>query len=198
MNPLEKIKEQLKLKPTAMEQKQQEVKVVIPTLPEKVNIKNIQFKDEQDKNFPIEALLQNLAERKVGKVVQKATIELQPSTKKPKKLSKKTLLVLEEEGVPIEEPLIKTKPELLEKETMKVEEVKPTEKKAPGEKKRRTSKQPKGISTLDPIEWINIDNVSMVKRFPKKTQNVIYKVSSYYMNNREIFVNFINSKYYDQ
>jgi hypothetical protein len=192
MNPLEKIKEQLKLKPTAMEQKQQEVKVVIPTLPEKVNIKNIQFKDEQDKNFPIEALLQNLAERKVGKVVQKATIELQPSTKKPKKLSKKTLLVLQEEGVPIEAPIV----EPLEKEKEKIEEkpkVESTEKKAPGEKKRRTSKQPKGISTLDPIEWINIGDASMIKRLPKKTQNVIYKVSSYYMNNREIFVNFINS-----
>ena len=84
MNPLEKIKEQLRLKPTSMEQKQQEVKVVIPTVQEKVSIKNIKFKDEQDRNFPIEELLQGLAERKIGKVVQKATIELQPSKEKEK------------------------------------------------------------------------------------------------------------------
>jgi len=179
MNPLEKIKEKLRLKPTTMEQKQQEVKVIIPipNIQEKVSIKNIQFKDEQDHNFPIEALLQNLAERKVGKVIQKTTIELQPSIKKPKKLSKKTLLILPDDDGPIEEKVIESEP---------------AEKKAP-EKKRRTSKQVKGISTLDPIEWINIDNVSIAKRFPKKTNNVIYKVSSYYMNNREIFVNFINS-----
>ena len=183
MNPLEKIKEQLRLKPTSMEQKQQEVKVVIPTVQEKVSIKNIKFKDEQDRNFPIEELLQGLAERKIGKVVQKATIELQPSKekeKKAKKLAKKTLLVLQEEGVDIAEPT--EKKELVEPQ---VQEVK--------EKKRRTSKKLKGVSTLDPIEWINIDDAPVSKRLPQKKQNVVYKVSSYYMNNREIFVNFINS-----
>ena len=195
MNPLEKIKEQLRLKPTSMEQKQQEVKVVIPTVQEKVSIKNIKFKDEQDRNFPIEALLQGLAERKIGKVVQKATIELQPAKeKKAKKLAKKTLLVLQEEGLDIAEPTEKKElvEELVKKSVSKENEsvLKPELVK---EKKRRTSKKAKGISNLDPIEWINIDDTPVLKRLPQKKQNVVYKVSSYYMNNREIFVNFINS-----
>ena len=55
MNPLDKIKEQLRLKPTEMQQKKQEIKVIIPVanLPEKVTIQKVEFKDEQDPNFPI-------------------------------------------------------------------------------------------------------------------------------------------------
>lgn len=203
MNPLEKIKEQLRLKPTVS--LKQEIKVVIPapTLQEKVSIQNVQFKDEQKQDFPIEALLKGLSERKIGKVVIKPALKVSidrlekvsglnvgeasevgealnvgealktTTTKKAKKLSKKTLLVLQEEGV----------------------DIVPTEKKAPDSvaKPRKTSKQPKGISLLDPIEWISIDDKPVTNRLPKKKQNVIYKVSSYYMNNREIFVNFINS-----
>jgi hypothetical protein len=201
MNPLEKIKEQLRLKPTAMEQKQQEVKVVIPTPPEKVSVKNIKFKDEQNPEFPIEELFKSLAERKIGKVVQSTALELQPKKEKKekekekaKKLTKKTLLVLQEEGLDIipERVSAETRKEVAKpQEEEKLEEENPTEKKAP--EKRRSKKKEKGISLLDPIEWINIDNAPVARRLPSKGQNVIYKVSSYYMNNREIFVNFINS-----
>lgn len=198
MNPLEKIKQQLRPKPTEAEQKKQEIKVIIPvpTLPEKVSIQKIQFKDEQNSDFPIEALLKGLAERKIGKVVVKPTISLQPKSmiesvleppaKKAKKISKKAILVLQEEGIDIVPPSL-----LLEEST---EKKAPVEKTAQVAKKtRKTSKLPKGVSILDPIEWISIYDEPVAKRLPKKKKNVIYKVSSYYMNNREIFINFINS-----
>uniref|UniRef100_A0A6C0BBB6 Helicase ATP-binding domain-containing protein n=1 Tax=viral metagenome TaxID=1070528 RepID=A0A6C0BBB6_9ZZZZ len=211
MNPLEKIKEQLRLKPTASLKQEVKVSIPVPTLPEKVSIQNVQFKDEQDPNYPIAELLKQLSERNVRKVVTKQTVELskplsakvgkEAEAKKPddkpakkaKKISKKALLVLQEEGVSI---LPEAEAEDEEKEEAK-EEAKEevTEKKAPAKKKasRKTTKQPKGISTLDPIEWISIDEKAVATRLPKKKQNVIYKVSSYYMNNREIFINFINS-----
>jgi len=185
MNPLDKIKEQLRLKPTEMQQKKQEIKVIIPVanLPEKVTIQKVEFKDEQDPNFPIEALLKGLSERKIGKVSKKSTMQLQPvfelepAVKKAKKITKKKLLILQEEGLDIVPPLE------LEKE----------KEKAPVKKRRTTGKMPKGVSILDPIEWISIDDLPIVRRLPEKTAKVQYKVSSYYMNNREIFVNFINS-----
>ena len=199
MNPLDKIKEQLRLKPTTMEQKKQEIKVVIPVpnLPEKVAIQKIQFKDEQNPNFPIEALLKGLSERKIGKVVVKSTVKptiepttiVEPILKKAKKISKKAILILRNEDVDIVPPKEPTEKKVPEEDEQADKEDKTITIKKP----RRTVKQPKGISVLDPIEWISIDDAPIVNRLPKKKQNVIYKVSSYYMNNREIFINFINS-----
>ena len=112
MNPLDIIKEKMRLKPTEQEQKIQEVQVVIPvpSLRQTVTVQNVQFKDEQEPDFPIDAILKGLAERKIGKVSTKTTIQLKPVSekeisevpvKKPKRISKKVLLVLREEGVDI-------------------------------------------------------------------------------------------------
>jgi hypothetical protein len=59
--------------------------------------------------------------------------------------------------------------------------------------KRRTKKIEKGIAILGPETFLDIGDTSIQQRVPKKKTSINIKVSSYYMNNREIFVNFINS-----
>lgn len=64
---------------------------------------------------------------------------------------------------------------------------------APKKKKRITEKPEKGIAVLGPETLVNIGDTDLTKRLPKKSPPVIIKVPSYYMNNREIYINFINS-----
>ena len=64
---------------------------------------------------------------------------------------------------------------------------------APKKKKRITEKPEKGVAILGPETLVEIGDTDLSKRLPKKLPPVLIKVSSYYMNNREIFVNFINS-----
>jgi hypothetical protein len=61
----------------------------------------------------------------------------------------------------------------------------------PKKKTRISKKPPKGVIELGPENMIVIGDTSIEKRLPP---NPIFdvKVSGYYMNNREIFVNFIN------
>ena len=199
MNPLDIIKEKMRLKPTEQEQKIKEVQVVIPvpSLRQTVTVQNVQFKYEQEPDFPIDAILKGLSERKIGKVSTKTTIQLKPVSekessvvipKKPKRVSKKVLLVLREEDVDIAPSVGK----IGEIEKEMVEET-GERKKVIVPKKRRTTKHTKGIALLDPIDWVSIDDMPVIRRLPAKIAKVNYKVSSYYMNNREIFVNFINS-----
>ena len=57
---------------------------------------------------------------------------------------------------------------------------------------RTTKKLPKGVIHLGPEMMIKIGDTSLAKRLPPpEIYNV--NVSSYYMNNRELFVNFVNS-----
>jgi hypothetical protein len=60
-------------------------------------------------------------------------------------------------------------------------------------KKRRTKRPVKGVSLIPPEEWADIDKIETISRLPPKKPHVNIKVSSYFMNNREKFVNFINS-----
>ena len=59
-------------------------------------------------------------------------------------------------------------------------------------KKRTTSKAPKGVIELGPENMILIGDTPLAKRLPRPPIFKM-KVSNFYMNNREIFVNFINS-----
>ena len=52
----------------------------------------------------------------------------------------------------------------------------------------------KGISTLKPQDWAPIEGKS-IKALAEKEEPVRIKASKYYMNNREKFINFINSKF---
>jgi len=104
-------------------------------------------------------------------------------------------LLVEEEEKPVE-ILPEGGPRLEEIEVEKVEPAIPLEEdiiidvKPP--RKRISKKAPKGIKEIGPEIMIQIGDTPLPKRIPPPA---VYdmKVSSYYMNNREIFVNFINN-----
>jgi hypothetical protein len=172
--------------------------------------------DETEKGYDREALIKKLMESKKIKVTVKASVQmseekkvnepvpLPPPTegKKVKKIeAKKALIIEDDEGEEfVMEPKKKVafeeepegspeefimKPKKKEGETISIV--------APKKKKRLTEKLEKGIAILGPETLVNIGDTDLSKRLPKKSPPVIIKVSSYYMNNREIFINFINS-----
>jgi hypothetical protein len=198
MNPLEKIKEKLKLKPIVKSAEPVEVIIPVASKKQDVKIHNITFIDERKKNkdFDITELSQQLESRKLSKVVTKDTVKLSepqvalptekkaPITKKVKKVAKPALTIVEEEDEDEDD---------LDTLLPRGEEVAVVEKKETAKKGRKTKRPEKGISVLSPEDWVDIDKAPIIERLPPKKAHVNYKVSSYYMNNREIFVNFINS-----
>ena len=200
MNPLEKIKEKLKQKPIVKSAEPVEVIIPVASKKQDVKIHNITFIDERkkNKNFDITELSQQLESRKLNKVITKDTVKLSeqpivpPTEKKApaskvKKVAKPTLTIIEEDE---EEDDLDT---LLPREEQPPQQVAVVEKKETAKKGRKTKRPEKGISVLSPEDWVDIDKAPVIERLPPKKAHVNYKVSSYYMNNREIFVNFINS-----
>ena len=169
--------------------------------------------DETNKGYDRQTLLKKLAESKMSKVTTRPIIEvteshktiepiLQTPSKKAKKITtKQKLLVIEEEdeeGEEREEGEEKkaiTKPKLIieddEEEEKEKTEIVPII--VPKKTERKTKKTEKGIAVLGPETIIDIGDTDLTKRLPKRSPPINIKVSSYYMNNREIFVNFINS-----
>jgi len=215
MNPLESLKVKLRIKPVVEEHEKVAVVIPIPTAPEKVELSKVTIVDERgtDTGFNREDLFTKLQERKINKTVLKPTVKLSavqeeqekevPQKKKAKKIAKKILFQLQEEGVPIVQ---EKEPQGEEKEVQGEEkEVQGEEKEVQGEekeveevvvtKKRRTKRPTKGVILVPPEEWVDIDKVETITRLPPKKPHVNIKVSSYFMNNREKFVNFINSMF---
>ena len=139
-----------------------------------------------------------------------------PLIKKPKKIQIKPLVIEGEEEIEekVKEPdspeefIMKPKKkvefveegeELPEEFVMKPKKKKEDEPleiipiKVPEKKKRKTEKPEKGIAVLGPEVVIEMGDTDITKRLPKRSPPVNIKVGSYIMNNREIFVNFINS-----
>ena len=199
MSALEKLKEKLRAKPN-VELDIKRVDVVIPVANklEEVKFSNIAIRDKRETSgFNMADLTKKLKDKKLTKLVvsplvetEKATeLQVLPPKKKSKKLTGRNLLVLQEEGVSIipGEPAPIEAEELgqeLDQETLEVKR-----------KPRKSSKLPKGVSILPPEAWLQFGDTPLIERLPEKKPKVNYKVSSYYMNNREIFVNFINSTF---
>jgi hypothetical protein len=174
--------------------------------------------DETQRGYDREALFKKLKENKLTKVTLQPIIESKilqeqltktlpiTSIKKAKKLELSKPLIIEEED---EEELKEKQPESPDEIVMKpkkkiklVIEDEDQEKEQeqeiipitlPKNKSRKTSKVQKGVAVLGPESVINIGDTDITSRLPKRTPPINIKVSSYYMNNREIFVNFINS-----
>jgi len=210
MSALEKLKEKLRAKPNVedLRLKQVEVVIPIPNKPEEVKISMVNIRDKRETSgFNMADLSKKLKDMKLTKLIVSPLIEAgitKPSQveepliiapavkKKTKKLTGKTLLVLQEEGVPIvpnPNPNPDIEAEELPKEIVEEQPEKITIK----TKSRKTEKLPKGVSILPVESWIQFGDTPLLQRLPEKQPKVNYKVSSYYMNNREIFVNFINS-----
>ena len=206
MNPLESLKVKLRIKPVVEEHEKIAVVVPVPTSPEKVELSKVTIIDERgtDTDFNREMLFTKLQEQKLNKTVVKPTVKLsavqedqekeEPQKKKAKKIAKKILFQLQEEGVPIVQGKEEGNEDQGEEKEAQGEEKEETVEEI-GTKKRRTKRPTKGVILVPPEEWVDIDKVETISRLPPKKPHVNIKVSSYFMNNREKFVNFINSMF---
>lgn len=170
--------------------------------------------DETQKGFDRKTLLKKLAESKLSKVSIRPTITMAeekssyyPVTEdiiKAKKIDKPIIIDNDEDkGIDIQD-IIKPNKRVAFKENQE-QEVIPivAEKededeeiviKVPKKKRERITKKPeKGIAIIGPETVVEIGDTNLQSRLPRQREPINIKVSSYYMNNREIFVNFINS-----
>jgi hypothetical protein len=213
MNNLEKLKQKMMIKPKVEEREkiavviksQKKTKPIAKDLDldeEKETEPDTQLLiapiivDETHKGFDRNTLLDKLKQSKLTKVSIKPIIEasekkdtVESVTQKPiervkkaKKVTKERLLVIEEDDEEGE------KQDLVEEEKEEVVPVKPAKSKA-----RISEKVKKGVAILGPETMVEIGDTDLVDRLPKRASPINIKVSSYYMNNRELFVNFINS-----
>jgi hypothetical protein len=242
MNPLEALKQKLKVKPIVEEkekvavvikgdkqktkqdkngkeikkvQQEQELEEFVPEVEEEKEkdtvkgpstvIKGPIIVDQTDRGYDRLTLLQKLKDSKLTKVTNRPLIE-EIEEKKivepviiPKKRAKKVNLplILEDENEDEDE---KKRQEIKKKKKLIIQDDDEGEKEPeiipiaiPEKKGRRTKKVVKGMAILGPETVIDLSQESMIKRLPKKGPPVLIKVSSYYMNNREWFINFINS-----
>ena len=155
--------------------------------------KEIKLIDQRDKGYNIENLMKRLSKSNILLVKQKTdnAIEIPeekitpiisqelPPSKKAKKVAVKKALVIEEDEE--QEEKLEEKPEEL------------TVTLPANKNERKTKRVEKGIAILGPEVIVDIGDTPINIRIPKKIAPVNIKVSSYYMNNREKFVNFINS-----
>ena len=160
--------------------------------------------DKTHEGYDIETLLKKLAESKKSKVTIRPVLEIEekeieqptePTFKKAKKIDVKKPLIIEED----EEEKAEESPEEFVMKPKKKVGFKEEEKQEvipiipPKIKKRKTEKVEKGVAILGPEVVVEIGDTDLRKRLPRKSPPINIKVSSYIMNNREIFVNFINS-----
>jgi hypothetical protein len=192
------VKDKLKMKPMVTSHKPVEVRIRIDA---PVAIKGVTMRDVRDSTQPFDMteLKERLKESKLSRVTMKipstAPIEtplsLVPQAPQPKKrakkILKKPLLIIDEDEDDLRETeKVDIVPEKIESPLV----IKPLIKK---DSIRRTPKVQKGVAELGPEEWVDIGGEKIAKRLPVKEPPVKIKLSSYYMNNRKIFVNFINS-----
>jgi hypothetical protein len=232
MNPLEALKQKLRVKPVveekervavvikgeqrktaepkkrvAREKVDEELEEFVPEVEEEKDIvkapatavKGPIIVDETDRGFDRATLMDKLKASKLLKVSVKPLIEeveesktVEPVLPKQVKRAKKVklpLIIEGDEGEVEEAP--KKKKLIIEGEEEEAQEFVPVEK--PKKVGRQTKKVEKGIAVLGAETVLDLGDETITRRLPKKSPPIIIKVPSYYMNNREIFVNFINS-----
>jgi hypothetical protein len=201
-------------KPKVRKEKAEELEEFVPEVEEEEEkdmvkepvtaVKGPLIVDRTEKGFDRASLLEKLKASKLSKVSFKPSMEeieesktvepiLPVQIKRAKKV-KLPLIIEGEEGEEVQE--VPKKKQLIieddeEEEGKKEQEFVPVEE--PKKKGRKTKPIEKGIAVLGPETVLDLGDEQITRRLPKKLPPVIIKVSSYYMNNREIFVNFINS-----
>jgi SNF2 family DNA or RNA helicase len=129
-------------------------------------------------------------------VIEPKVIEETEKTEKkappPAKLKKKILLEIDEDKKELE-----TIREIREKIVGSDEEIAEITPKVKKTTKTGKTGKSETIIMLEPDEYVEIGKVKISERLGSSSKNdgnqIVHKVSSYYLNNREIFVNFINS-----
>ena len=213
MNSLEILKERLKVKPVV--QPNEGVKVIIRDKDTTIKAK---ITEERDNGQKAREILERMKQHKLTHVIAKLpapveeikvleskapVVEEEIKVKKrPKKV--KDFIILDEEAV-VQEQVPEGGPQLeaiepKQKDAIEVdmgEEVAPAV--VPGEveevvakpRKRMTKKVVKGVIPLGTDAMIQIGDTPLPKRLPPVPKYNL-RASTYYMNNRELFINFIN------
>ena len=150
--------------------------------------------EEEKKEEPIPII--EPPSKKAKKIGEKKKLvieadEEEEQLEEPKKKSK--LIIEDEEQVQEEEPKKKTKLIIEDEEQGEAEKEEPIKIKIGKTEERKTKKVEKGVAVLGPETYVEIGDTAIESRLPKKELPINIRVSSYYMNNREIFINFINS-----
>ena len=173
---------EIQLKPAS---KQEEVEI-------KTKIIDKTKEGDFDRSEWIEAIQENMK-------VHKKTLSAKPlpvivDKKKPKKLKKRLKLEPAQPLVVIEEQPSEL-PEGQLPEGQLPEGQLPRDEVPPGEMPSVRRKSPSPIKTVKhgPLSMIKIGDTPLNKRFVKERDDVNVQASSYYMNNREIFINFMIS-----
>jgi len=244
MNPLEALKQKLRVKPVVEEKERvavvikgeqkkpaepkkrvarekdfgEELEEFVPEVEEEekekedfdivkapvISVKGPLIVDKTDKGYDRATLMDKLKASKLSKVSIKPLIEeveesktVEPVLPKQVKRAKKVKLPLIIEGEEGEIEELPKKKLIIEGEEGEIEEEKEIQEFVPVEKPkkvgRQTKKVEKGIAVLGAETVLDLGDETITRRLPKKSPPIIIKVPSYYMNNREIFINFINS-----
>ena len=163
MSSLESLKKELMKKPD-----------VVDRIPVFVIIKNFIDETSESDGFDRDDISRSLVEKKITRVLKKVpvvpdSVKKAEKPKKPKPIKKiSNKIVLEESS---------------EEEKEEEEDRRPRE--------RTTPKVKKGEVFIGPETIVTIKDIG--KRVPARPPQVDIQVSSYYMNNREKFINFINA-----
>jgi len=158
---------------------------------------------ERIKQKKLTAVIRKIPEEEKAPFYSKAPV-IEPEKKKKLKKLKEETIILEEEPEKVGEELPKGGPrleEILPEKVFEEKDVKEVTIEAPIIDKeievrtqpriRSIKKIKRGVIEIGPASLLEIGDTSLAKRLPPvPIFNV--KVSSYFMNNREIFVNFIN------
>jgi hypothetical protein len=148
--------------------------------------------DKTEEGYDRKTLLKKLAESKKTKVTIRPVLEkeiepisqqfIEPAVKKAKRIDIKQPLIIEGEDEESPEEFIMKPKKNIEETPKEVIPIIP-----PKEKKRKTQKPEKGIAILGPEVIVEIGDTDLRKRMPIKNPPINIKVSSYIMNNREIY-----------
>ena len=155
---------------------------------------------EIQKGFDRQGLLDKIKQKQLGKVVTKPILEISDSKRVVEPILEPVMEPIIE---PVLEPVIEAKkPAKIKKGKLRIKEdvvgeiigelpvIKINE---PVKRTRISTKPEKGVAVLGPEINVVIGDTVLPKRLHKREPLINLKASSYYMNNREIFVNFINS-----
>ena len=221
MNTLEELKKQLHSKPIVHSRQPiiihlEENKTTEPTARKVSEEINVKIQDKRSEGFNVDKFLNRIKQTKLSVVIPKKDILAKepviieskapeiieaipppPKVKKIKNKLGKDFVIMDDneketetEKEPVKE--FEAEPIVEEiKEVKEVKEVKQEEEIEAQEKKKKKTKRSLDVG-LDLTHKIQIGDTSMKKRLPENPPNINIKVSSYFMNNREIFVNFIN------
>ena len=187
MNPLGLYTEQLAIKPTDLECHPVKVKVGGPSI---IDERGEEYNDDDFKDRLKRSRMTKVSVREtmgIGRETLGAARESiigEELTSKPRKIRKLTEASLRglEEGQEGQEAPAEEGEFTIEL---------PTTSRATA-RKRRTTKVEKGTERFGPGSMIQIGNTPLSKRLPPPKPSINIISSNYYLNNREIFVNFIN------